>query len=56
MADSLIHAGFHFTLSARSAFCETGAVAIGWWDGERVVGEHESLVAKAIRTGEVQVR
>src|SRR3989344_4961854 len=48
----LVHAGFHFTLNNRNAFCETGAVGIGYWDGIQVINCGESLAAKALRTGE----
>jgi hypothetical protein len=53
--ERMVHTGFHFTIDGRNAFCETGAVGCGIWDGERVAGIGESLAAKAIRTGQPQV-
>lgn len=52
----LVHAGFHFSLTERSSFCETGAIGTGAWNGTEVVDEGESALAKAIRTGDVQIR
>lgn len=51
----LVHAGFHFTLEKRDAFCETGAVSNGVWNGKWVESLGESLAARALRTGEPQV-
>lgn len=51
----LVHAGYHFSLSKISDFCETGAIGCAVWDGKQAVGIGESLAAKAMRTGEPQV-
>jgi hypothetical protein len=51
----LVHSGFHFSLSKRDAFCETGAIGTGFWDGHQVQGTGESLAAKALRTHEIQI-
>jgi hypothetical protein len=50
----LVHAGFHYTLRERDAFCETGAVGTGFWTETGFMGTGESLAAKALRTGETQ--
>lgn len=54
----LIHAGFHDTLqNDEPAFCVTGAIACGIWNGkwvEKYKGLQEPLALKAIRTGQVQ--
>ena len=54
--ERLVHAGFHFSLSKIDAYCTSGALGSAIWNGKEVVGIGESLAAKAIRTGEVQVR
>ena len=51
--EGLIHAGFHRTLNKPDAFCETGAIGIGFWDGERVVKVGESAASKTMRTGQI---
>lgn len=45
----LEHAGLHFTLNEYNAFCTTGAVIGGRWDGKRVVqftGLREAIASK----------
>lgn len=42
----LIHAGFHFSLENADAFCETGVLASGWWDGEKVISYKETMLDK----------
>lgn len=32
----IIHAGYHYSLAERHAFCETGFVACGIWNGESI--------------------
>ncbi|OHB21492.1 MAG: hypothetical protein A2939_03105 [Parcubacteria group bacterium RIFCSPLOWO2_01_FULL_48_18] len=52
----LIHAGFHYSMKERSAFCAMGAIGTGFWDGEKFVKTMtESTAQAAIRTGEAQV-
>jgi|GEM_PF-4173695 len=41
----LIHAGFHFSLTNRNAFCETGAIGSAVWDGEKAVNFGKPLAA-----------
>ncbi|HEY4528462.1 MAG TPA: hypothetical protein VJJ48_01380 [Candidatus Paceibacterota bacterium] len=52
----LIHAGYHFSLKEMDAFCESAAIGCAYWDDKQVVGLGESLAAKAIRTGQPQIR
>ena len=47
---SPVHAGIHFSLSKRRAFCETGAVGCAVWDGTQLIGTGESVADKAYRT------
>ncbi|MEX0916904.1 MAG: hypothetical protein WDZ90_00025 [Candidatus Paceibacterota bacterium] len=52
----LIHAGYHRTLDRTDAFCETGAIGSGIWDGEKYIRFGESAAESAFRTGEPQFR
>jgi hypothetical protein len=52
----LVHAGHHYTLNERDAFCETGGVGVGFWDGEKVVSTGPSAVAEAMSDVAVTVR
>jgi len=53
--EKYIHAGSHYTLKDKSAICVSGATGSGYWDGENIVSIGESVAAKAMRTGEVQI-
>jgi len=51
----LVHAGWHFTLKKRDAFCDTDAISTGIWDGHQVHSKGESLLAKVAETGQSQI-
>ncbi len=53
--EKLAHAGYHYSLNKKSEFCLTGALGVGYWDGEKVTQYGESTAAKAVRTGEAQI-
>lgn len=55
VSGELVHAGYHFTLAERNAFCETGGIGIGYWNDQRVEYIGESTVEKVFRTGETQI-
>ena len=54
-SEEFVHAGYHFTLTEQNAFCETGGIGVGHWNGEFVEGVLEAVVEKAFRTGETQI-
>jgi hypothetical protein len=47
----LVHAGFHYTMEREDAFCLTGAMGCGYWDGTKVISEHEALASRVMREG-----
>ena len=53
----LVHAGFHFSLTkGECAFCETGSIGIGFWDGEKVAGKINSAAEIACNIGKSVIR
>jgi hypothetical protein len=52
----LVHAGFHDTLEKEGAFCETGSIGIGFWDGKKITGKMPSLAEICRSTGKAVVR
>ncbi|MEK7150905.1 MAG: hypothetical protein AAB783_01765 [Patescibacteria group bacterium] len=41
----LFHAGTHYSLNAKAAYCAPETMAVGRWDGQRVV-YHDALVSR----------
>ena len=52
---NLVHAGFHYTLNEKNAFCITAAVGCGYWNGQTVENTLIPLAVKAIKTGTPQI-
>lgn len=53
---ALVHAGFHKSaVTGKDAFCESGGIGIGFWNGERVEYAGPSLAARVLESGEPMV-
>ena len=51
-----VHAGFHFSMTEKDAFCETAAIGNGIWGKDGFARTCESAIEESLRTNEAVLR